>query len=136
MMARLDKTFPTIDCSICILGPKMVDVGQHEKIKLYAYSEIEEIKGYVGNYQIKIKRKATYVDWTKCTGCGLCMEKCPTKNAYDSFQFRGCADTGHQHPLSAGHPEKSEDRSEILPSVYKGQMRCLRQGLSHRRHQL
>jgi heterodisulfide reductase subunit A len=50
MMARLDKTFPTIDCSICILGPKMVDVAQHDKIKLYAYSEIEDIKGYVGNY--------------------------------------------------------------------------------------
>ncbi|MBP1709437.1 MAG: 4Fe-4S ferredoxin iron-sulfur binding domain protein, partial [Deltaproteobacteria bacterium] len=66
MMARLDKTFPTVDCSICILGPKMVDVSQHEKINLYAYSEIEDIKGYVGNYQIKIRKKATYVDWSKC----------------------------------------------------------------------
>ncbi len=56
MMARLDKTFPTIDCSICILGPKMVDVAQHDKIKLYAYSEIEDIKGYVGNYQVKIRK--------------------------------------------------------------------------------
>ena len=58
MMARLDKTFPTIDCSICILGPKMVDVAQHDKIKLHAYSEIEEIKGYVGNYQVKIRKKS------------------------------------------------------------------------------
>jgi heterodisulfide reductase subunit A len=82
MMARLDKTFPTIDCSICILGPKMVDVAQHDKITLHAYSEIDEIKGYVGNYQIKIRKKATYVDWSKCTGCGACMEKCPSKNAY------------------------------------------------------
>ncbi|MEI6153588.1 MAG: FAD-dependent oxidoreductase, partial [Deltaproteobacteria bacterium] len=87
MMSRLDKTFPTIDCSICILGPKMVDVAQHDKIKLHAYSEIDEIKGYVGNYQIKIRKKATYVDWTKCTGCGACMEKCPSKNSYDHFNF-------------------------------------------------
>jgi len=82
-MAQLDKTFPTVDCSICILGPKMVDVGQHDKIKLYTYSEIEDIAGYVGNYTVKIKRKATYVDWDKCTGCGLCMEKCPSKEAFD-----------------------------------------------------
>src|SRR5208283_2684591 len=61
MMARLDKTFPTIDCSICILGPKMVDLAQHERIRLHAYAEIEDVKGYVGNYQVKIRKKATYV---------------------------------------------------------------------------
>ncbi|UCC65880.1 MAG: CoB--CoM heterodisulfide reductase iron-sulfur subunit A family protein [Deltaproteobacteria bacterium] len=91
-MAQLDKTFPTVDCSICILGPKMVDVGQHEKIKLCTYSEIEDISGYVGNYTVNIRRKATYVDWGKCTGCGLCMEKCPSKKAYD-YHNEGIADT-------------------------------------------
>ena len=136
MMARLDKTFPTIDCSICILGPKMVDVAQHEQITLHAYSEIEDIKGYVGNYQVKIRKKATYVDWTKCTGCGECMEKCPSKNAYDLFQLRRCADEGDQHPLPPGDPEEGEDRPAVLPAVYQRQVRRLRQGLPDQGHQL
>ncbi|HPP06524.1 MAG TPA: CoB--CoM heterodisulfide reductase iron-sulfur subunit A family protein, partial [Syntrophorhabdaceae bacterium] len=108
MMSRLDKTFPTIDCSICILGPKMVDVAQHDKIKLYAYSEIDEIKGYVGNYQIKIRKKATYVDWTKCTGCGACMEKCPSKNAYDYFNFGVAPTKAINIPFPQAIPKKAK----------------------------
>ncbi|GFK92200.1 NAD(P)H-quinone oxidoreductase subunit I, chloroplastic [Fundidesulfovibrio magnetotacticus] len=84
-MAKLDKTFPTVDCSSCILGPKMVDVAQHPNITLYACAEVEEIGGYVGNFTVKVRRKATYVDWVKCTGCGACMEKCPSKKSHDSF---------------------------------------------------
>ena len=84
-MAKLDKTFPTVDCSSCILGPKMVDVSMHPNITLYAYSEIESLQGYVGNFSVSVRRKATYVDWSKCTGCGQCMEKCPSKKAYDAF---------------------------------------------------
>ncbi|MFW6055514.1 MAG: 4Fe-4S binding protein, partial [Thermodesulfobacteriota bacterium] len=84
-MAKLDKTFPTVDCSSCILGPKMVDVSMHPNITLYAYSELESVEGYVGNFQVNIRKKATYVDWEKCTGCGLCMEKCPSRKAFDSF---------------------------------------------------
>jgi heterodisulfide reductase subunit A len=112
MMARLDKTFPTIDCSICILGPKMVDVAQHEKIKLYAYSEIEDVKGYIGNYQVTIRKKATYVDWKKCTGCGLCMEKCPSKNAYDYFNF-GIAPT---RAISIPFPQAIPKKAKIDPN--------------------
>ncbi len=91
-MAKIDKTFPTVDCSACILGPKMVDVAQHPNITLYAYSEIEEISGYVGNFSVRIKKKKSYVDWNKCTGCGLCAEKCPAK-ARDAFN-EGIAKTG------------------------------------------
>ncbi len=83
-MAKIDKTFPTVDCSACILGPKMVDVAQHSKITLYAYSEVEEISGYVGNFSVRIRKKAAYVDWDKCTGCGACLDKCPVKTE-DSF---------------------------------------------------
>jgi heterodisulfide reductase subunit A2 len=108
MMARLDKTFPTIDCSICILGPKMVDVAQHDLIKLYAYSEVEEVKGYVGNYQVKIKKKATYVDWTKCTGCGECMEKCPSKDAYDHFNFGVAPTKAINIPFPQAIPKKAK----------------------------
>jgi len=120
MMARLDKTFPTIDCSICILGPKMVDVAQHEKIKLYAYSEIEEIKGYVGNYQIKIRKKATYVDWSKCTGCGECMEKCPTKNAYDYFNFGVAPTRAINIPFPQAIPKKAKIDPKYCRQFLKG----------------
>ncbi len=84
-MAQLDKTFPTVDCSSCILGPKMVDVAQKDNITLYAYSEIESVSGYVGQFTVKIRRKATYVDWKACTGCGVCMEKCPSRKVPDQF---------------------------------------------------
>jgi len=84
-MAQLDKTFPTIDCSSCILGPKMVDVSQKENIVLHAYSEVESVSGYVGNFTVKIRKKATYVDWKACTGCGACMEKCPSRKVPDEF---------------------------------------------------
>jgi heterodisulfide reductase subunit A len=78
-MAQLDKTFPTLDCSACILTPKMVDVAQHDKITLYTYSEVEKVEGYVGNFTVTIRSKARSVDMKKCTGCGDCMAKCPSK---------------------------------------------------------
>lgn len=120
MMARLDKTFPTIDCSICILGPKMVDVAQHDNIKLHAYSEIEEIKGYVGNYTVKIRKKATYVDWTKCTGCGLCMEKCPSKNAYDHFNFGVAPTKAINIPFPQAIPKKAKIDPNFCRQFTKG----------------
>ena len=78
-MAQLDKTFPTLDCSACILTPKMTLVGSHPYIELLTYSEIEEVSGYIGNFKVKIKKKAKYVDEDKCTGCGVCQTKCPFK---------------------------------------------------------
>jgi len=78
-MVMLDKTFPTMDCSACICTPKMVDVGQHPNITLMTYSEIESVQGYIGNFEVTIRQKAKYVDYSKCTGCGLCETKCPTK---------------------------------------------------------
>jgi heterodisulfide reductase subunit A len=78
-MAQLSETFPTLDCSQCILTPKMVEVGQHDNIRLMTYSQVEEISGYVGNFTVKIRKKASYVNWDACTGCGVCTEKCPQK---------------------------------------------------------
>ena len=77
-MAQLDKTFPTLDCSACILTPKMSLVGSHPNIELLTYSEIEEVNGFIGNFKIKVRKKAKYVDWDKCTGCGNCQEICPS----------------------------------------------------------
>ncbi len=78
-MAQFDKTFPTLDCAACILTPKMVQVGQHPNIKLMSSSEVEEVGGFVGNFRVKVRRKATYVDHAKCNGCGLCWESCPAR---------------------------------------------------------
>ena len=78
-MAQLGETFPTLDCASCIFTPKVVEVAQNERIKLLAYSELEEVSGSVGNFEVRIRRKSRSVDVTKCTGCGLCSEKCPTK---------------------------------------------------------
>ncbi len=86
-MAQLDKTFPTLDCAACILTPKMVDVAQHEKIRIFSYSEVEAVSGFVGNFDVKIKKKARFVDETKCTGCGLCTEKCPQKKVPNEFNL-------------------------------------------------
>ncbi len=78
-MAQLSETFPTLDCSQCILTPKMVSTGKHPNIRLITYSEVEEISGYVGNFKVKIRKKSKSVDWDKCNGCGDCWEKCPAK---------------------------------------------------------
>ena len=77
-MAYLDKTFPTLDCAACILTPKMVSVGQHPNIHLLTFSEVREVSGYVGNFDVRVRRKPRYVDIAKCTGCGLCWEMCPS----------------------------------------------------------
>ena len=86
-MTQIDKTFPTLDCAACILTPKMVDAAQNEKIKIYSYSEVQSVKGFVGSFRVTIKKKARYVDETKCTGCGLCTEKCPQKKVPNAFNL-------------------------------------------------
>lgn len=84
-MSQLDKTFPTLDCSACILTPKMVEAAAHEKITLYTYSEVESISGFVGDFTVEIRKKARSVDMSKCTGCGVCQEKCPSRKAPNEF---------------------------------------------------
>ena len=84
-MSQLDKTFPTLDCSACILTPKMVEAAAHEKITIYTYSEVEKVSGFVGDFQVDIRKKARSVDMDKCTGCGVCQEKCPSKKTPNEF---------------------------------------------------
>ncbi|MFX0031764.1 MAG: FAD-dependent oxidoreductase [Promethearchaeota archaeon] len=85
-MAQLDKTFPTLDCSICILAPKMVEVSRHPNVELLVYSEIKEVVGEEGDFKVKVLKKAKYVDWDVCTGCGGCSEKCPMKKIPSEFE--------------------------------------------------
>ncbi len=86
-MAQLDKTFPTLDCAACILTPKMVDVAQHEKIRIFSYSEVTEVGGFVGNFEVTIKKNARYVKEEICTGCGACVDKCPMKKVPNEFNM-------------------------------------------------
>ncbi|MBM4089282.1 MAG: CoB--CoM heterodisulfide reductase iron-sulfur subunit A family protein [Planctomycetes bacterium] len=85
-MAQFDKTFPTLDCSACILTPKMSEAGQHENVRLLTYAELEEVSGSVGNFKVKIRQKARKVDFDLCTGCGICVEKCPRKVVDTAFE--------------------------------------------------
>ena len=86
-MSQLDKTFPTLDCAACILTPKMVDVAQHEKIRIFSYSEVQDVSGFVGNFTVSIKKKARFVNPDICTGCGICTEKCPQKKVPNEFNL-------------------------------------------------
>jgi heterodisulfide reductase subunit A len=85
-MAQFDKTFPTLDCSACILTPKMVDAGNHPNITLLTWSEVTKVDGYVGNFAVTIKKKARYIKEELCTGCGVCQEKCPKKVVDEVFE--------------------------------------------------
>ncbi len=78
-MAQLDKTFPTLDCSACILTPRMVEVARHPNIELLTYSEVEWIRGEAGNFRARIRKKARSVN-EKCTSCGICVTECPIRN--------------------------------------------------------
>ena len=105
-MAHFDKTFPTLDCAACILTPKMTQVGKHKNIHLMAYSEVEEVSGFIGNFTVKVRRKASYVDADKCTGCGTCWEQLPRA----------------PHPRRAGDPQgQAGDRpDEARPREGRG----------------
>ena len=84
-MVQLSETFPTLDCPQCILTPKMTDVANHPNITLHAYSEVESVEGYVGDFKVKLRKKASYVDADKCTGCGECSQKCPNQKIPSEF---------------------------------------------------
>jgi len=86
-MAGLSETFPTLDCSQCILTPRMVEAGQHPNIRLHTCSEVQSVEGYVGNFSVTIRKRARYVDISKCTGCGACWNACPNKKTPSEFDF-------------------------------------------------
>jgi heterodisulfide reductase subunit A len=78
-MSQLDKTFPTNDCAMCIMAPKLVETGRHRNIELITNSQLEMVKGNAGNFKVTITKRSRYVDETKCTGCGICTQKCPVE---------------------------------------------------------
>ncbi|MEI6346449.1 MAG: CoB--CoM heterodisulfide reductase iron-sulfur subunit A family protein [Bacteroidota bacterium] len=85
-MSQLSETFPTLDCSQCILTPRMVEVAQHPNITLYTYAEVESVDGFIGNFVVKVRKKSKSLDEGLCTGCGLCTTKCPQKKIPNEFE--------------------------------------------------
>ncbi len=79
VMAQLDKTFPTNDCSMCILSPKLVECGRHRNIEIITCADVLDVKGEPGNFSVLIKKRARFVDETLCTGCGDCTKNCPVR---------------------------------------------------------
>jgi len=120
IMSQLDKTFPTIDCSVCVLGPKMVDAGQNPRITLHALSEVEEVSGYVGNFEVKVRKHTTYVDWTKCTGCGACQEKCPSRKVPDAFNENISLTTAINISFPQAIPKRAAINAEHCIRLTKG----------------
>ena len=79
VMAQLDKTFPTNDCSMCILSPKLLGSGRNQNIEIMSYTEIEKVEGEAGDFKVALRKKPRYIDLDKCTGCGECVENCPVE---------------------------------------------------------
>ena len=105
-MAQLSETFPTLDCSQCILTPRMVEVAAHPNITLHTYAEVESVSGFIGNFDVKIRLKARSVDITKCTGCGLCAQKCPQKKIPSEFDEGLGMRTAIYTPFAQAVPNK------------------------------
>jgi len=119
-MAGLSETFPTLDCSQCILTPRMVDVGQHPRIKLYTYSEVEAVDGFIGNFEITIRQKARYVDITKCTGCGECSKVCPLKRNKSEFDYGMGMRPGIYMPFPQAVPARPVIDKTVCAKLLKG----------------
>jgi len=79
-MSQLDKTYPTNDCSMCIMSPKLVECGRHLNIEIITYADIESVQGCAGNFKVRVKKRARSIDLRRCIGCGLCVENCPVTN--------------------------------------------------------
>jgi heterodisulfide reductase subunit A2 len=105
-MSQLSETFPTLDCSQCILTPRMVEVAQHPNITLYTYAEVASVSGFIGNFDVEILLKAKSVDFSKCTGCGTCWQKCPNKKIPDEFNAGLSFRTAIYTPFPQAVPNK------------------------------
>lgn len=115
-MAKLDKTFPTLDCASCIVTPKMTEVSQNPNIRILSYSEVAGVKGYIGNFEVDIKRHPRYVDETKCTGCGACIEKVSEQESSERIQPEPEQPQGDRHSVCPGCSEGGRNLRGLLSS--------------------
>ena len=119
-MPKLDKTFPTMDCSACICTPKMSEVGAHPNITVKTLSEVEKVEGYVGNFQVTIREHAKYVNYDVCTGCGLCTTKCPTKKIPNEWNEGMNTRTAIYKPFEQAVPSKPVIDAEHCRKIQTG----------------
>lgn len=121
-MAQLDKTFPTNDCSMCILAPKMIECAGHENVHLLTYSEVAEVEGEAGRFKVTVRRKPRYIDFDKCTGCGECVEKCP-RRVSDEFNAGLSKRKAIYLPFPQAVPRKVTVDAEACLYLTKGRCR-------------
>ncbi|MGB9626611.1 MAG: 4Fe-4S binding protein, partial [Phycisphaerae bacterium] len=122
-MAQLSETFPTLDCSQCILTPRMVEAAQHPNITLYTYSELESLEGFIGNFKARIRKKARSVDEKLCNGCGVCTQKCPTRKIPSEFNAGLGMRTAIYVPFPQAVPNKPVIDREHCTFFTKGKCR-------------
>ena len=113
-MSQLSETFPTLDCSQCILTPRMVEVARHPNITLYTYSELEKLEGFIGNFKATIRKKARKIDEKLCNGCGVCQQKCPVKKIPDAVQRGPVQPRRHLRALPPGRAQQAGHRPRQL----------------------
>ncbi len=111
-MAQYDKTFPTLDCAACILTPRMVDAGSHDKITLHTWSEVTDVSGSVGDFTVKVLHRARYVKTDLCTGCGICVEKCPVRVVDTGFE----AGIGYRKSIYTPFPQAVPKYPVLTPA--------------------
>jgi len=117
VMSQLDKTFPTNDCAMCTMAPRLVEIGRHKDIEIITLSEVESITGQPGNFSVKIKKYPRYVDETKCTGCGACVENCPTRNTVQPSEIADIVLEPQFKEEVRGILEKHRDRKGPLMPI-------------------
>ncbi|MEE8358968.1 MAG: CoB--CoM heterodisulfide reductase iron-sulfur subunit A family protein [Candidatus Hydrothermarchaeales archaeon] len=128
-MAKLDKTFPTLDCAACIITPKLVDTGSHPNIELLTYSEVKKISGEAGNFKVKVLKKTRYVDVEKCTGCAACVQACVQKGKIPDEHNEGMGKRGAIYiPFPQAVPLKATVDPETCLYLTKGKcaQKCIK----------
>ena len=116
-MSQLSETFPTLDCSQCILTPRMVEVAQHPNITLYSYSELESLDGFIGNFKATIRKKARSLDEKLCTGCGSVLPEMPDQEDRQRVRRRPGHAPGHLRALSPGGSQQTGHRPRALHCI-------------------
>jgi NADH:ubiquinone oxidoreductase subunit E/NAD-dependent dihydropyrimidine dehydrogenase PreA subunit len=118
VMSQLDKTFPTNDCAMCTMAPRLVEIGRHRDIEILTLSEVERVQGQPGDFTVTVKRQPRFVDEAKCTGCGTCVSNCPTRNHMQPFESpRVELDPSHRETVAkilARHKNKEGPLMPIL----------------------
>ncbi len=106
VLAQLDKTFPTIDCAMCSMAPRLVEIGRHKDIEIITLSDIENVEGEEGNFKVILNKKPRYINEEKCTGCGNCITNCPTRNIVQPLE----------REIAELEPQYKEKVTEIIRS--------------------